>query len=229
MHNEKQEGFGLDEADGSDLYDRQYDPLARPGLSKGQKIAAGVLGIAGLLVLTVWLAQFNKNIQFSNNDLNLPSACPGGVCPSSQNESLKEMDTDGDGLSDWDELYIYFTSPYLEDSDSDGISDYDEVMRGTDPNCPEGRTCGAENFLLDGEAVLEESLLDSMLADGITETEISGVEEKDLAVYQKLLSGDLTAKELREILTLGGMDAKLLEQLSDEQLMSSYKETMKNK
>ncbi len=45
----------------------------------------------------------------------------------------KEKDTDRDGLSDYDERYIYGTSPYDQDSDNDGYSDYDEVKAGTDP------------------------------------------------------------------------------------------------
>ena len=50
-------------------------------------------------------------------------------------------DTDGDGLSDDDELHTYHTSPYLADTDSDGVSDGDEVRLGTDPNCPPNRDC----------------------------------------------------------------------------------------
>lgn len=57
--------------------------------------------------------------------------------------TLKAVDTDHDGLSDYDELYVYRTSPFLTDSDSDGIPDGVEVARGTDPNCPEGKVCRA--------------------------------------------------------------------------------------
>ena len=58
--------------------------------------------------------------------------------------ALKSKDTDGDGLSDYDELYVYHTSPYIKDSDSDGIPDGVEVANGTDPNCPQGlRRAGA--------------------------------------------------------------------------------------
>jgi len=56
-------------------------------------------------------------------------------------EAMKHRDTDNDGLTDYDELYIYRTSPFLEDTDSDGISDGVEVKKGTDPNCPQGKTC----------------------------------------------------------------------------------------
>ncbi|MEO8615219.1 MAG: binary toxin-like calcium binding domain-containing protein [Luteolibacter sp.] len=43
-------------------------------------------------------------------------------------------DTDGDGLSDFDELFTYSTSLYEADTDYDGLTDYDEVNTyGTDP------------------------------------------------------------------------------------------------
>ncbi len=38
------------------------------------------------------------------------------------------LDTDGDGLSDIDEVTFYETSPILADSDADGFSDYQEIV-----------------------------------------------------------------------------------------------------
>jgi|GEM_PF-5932909 len=51
---------------------------------------------------------------------------------------MEALDTDGDGLSDWDELNIYNTNATNPDTDGDGVSDGDEVNNGTnplDPNC----------------------------------------------------------------------------------------------
>jgi 3D (Asp-Asp-Asp) domain-containing protein len=45
-------------------------------------------------------------------------------------------DTDGDGLSDGDEVHVYHTNPLLWDTDGDGISDGVEVRTGTDPLDP---------------------------------------------------------------------------------------------
>ena len=42
-------------------------------------------------------------------------------------------DTDGDGISDYDEAYVYESDPWLADSDGDGLSDGDEVGWGTNP------------------------------------------------------------------------------------------------
>ena len=45
-----------------------------------------------------------------------------------------QKDSDGDGLSDADEVQKYGTDPTQKDSDGDGLSDYDEVKNyGTDP------------------------------------------------------------------------------------------------
>ncbi len=49
-------------------------------------------------------------------------------------EILKNIDSDSDGLNDYDETYVYKTDPNNLDSDSDILSDYDEInIFGTDP------------------------------------------------------------------------------------------------
>jgi len=42
-------------------------------------------------------------------------------------------DSDGDGLSDYEEIHTYFTNPMLFDTDGDGVSDSAELAAGTDP------------------------------------------------------------------------------------------------
>ncbi|MBU1039043.1 thrombospondin type 3 repeat-containing protein [Patescibacteria group bacterium] len=54
---------------------------------------------------------------------------------------LRASDTDGDGLSDYEEINFYRTSLYLKDTDSDGLDDKAEVDNGSDPNCPQGQDC----------------------------------------------------------------------------------------
>jgi hypothetical protein len=48
--------------------------------------------------------------------------------------SMSSSDTDGDGLSDFNEVAVYKTNPNLNDSDSDGYTDFFEVNSGYDPN-----------------------------------------------------------------------------------------------
>src|SRR5881394_1373135 len=49
-------------------------------------------------------------------------------------EELKQADVDKDGLSDYDEIYIYNTDPANADTDGDGYTDGQEANFGYDPN-----------------------------------------------------------------------------------------------
>ncbi len=56
-------------------------------------------------------------------------------------------DTDGDGLTDWEELMVYRTDPRQWDTDRDGLSDGDEVLKyGTDPLTPDSLGDGTNDF-----------------------------------------------------------------------------------
>ncbi len=60
------------------------------------------------------------------------------------------LDSDGDGLYDWEELELG-TDPFNPDTDGDGLTDYEEVrIYGTDPLNPDSDFDG----LTDGEEVL---------------------------------------------------------------------------
>jgi hypothetical protein len=45
-------------------------------------------------------------------------------------------DTDGDGLTDGDEVNVWHTNPLIADTDGDGYSDGSEVQNGYNPNGP---------------------------------------------------------------------------------------------
>jgi outer membrane protein OmpA-like peptidoglycan-associated protein len=80
----------------------------------------------------------------------------GDGLPKSTEEQLgtdpNKADTDGDGLSDGDEINNYHTNPLKVDSDSDNLSDKDEIMvNKTDPNKPDTDGDG----LSDGDELLK--------------------------------------------------------------------------
>lgn len=73
-----------------------------------------------------------------NNDITggseITEEDPVSVEENSPEEVLKNLDSDNDDLSDYEEIYIYKTDPYNPDSDGDGLNDYNEVIIfGTDP------------------------------------------------------------------------------------------------
>ena len=144
------------------------------------------------------------------------------------------VDTDGDGLSDYDEMYVYGTSPYLEDTDSDGISDYDEVKSGSDPNCPEGGNCLA---MIDFESQPSSSVNLENPAGVIGDDQTIGTsslgqigvsENTSEAELRRALSGEIDAASLRTLLVEAGADAEMLNQVSDEDLIASYQEVLNN-
>ncbi|MBM3393424.1 MAG: hypothetical protein FJY37_02030 [Betaproteobacteria bacterium] len=59
-------------------------------------------------------------------------------------------DTDGDGLSDFVELFVYGTDPTKRDSDGDGVDDGVEIAMGTDPTTAGNRFYYDKNDRLTG-------------------------------------------------------------------------------
>jgi hypothetical protein len=65
----------------------------------------------------------------TNGEAEGPTENPGGFLAQPQ-----PLDSDGDGLPDWEEIYVYNTDPANPDSDGDGVDDGIEVALETDPN-----------------------------------------------------------------------------------------------
>lgn len=59
---------------------------------------------------------------------------------------LQSIDTDRDGLNDYDEITFYQTSAYLPDTDSDGKTDKQEIDAKTNPLCAEGKICDTSDL-----------------------------------------------------------------------------------
>ena len=138
---------------------------------------------------------------------------PSANATNGQVQSLRERDTDGDGLNDFDELNIYETSPYIADSDSDGLNDNVEIAGGTDPNCPQGQTCGRVLTNTTNTQAADElfpDLVPAEMPDTPTTTD----------------SSNLSADELREILKDAGVSAEEVDKISDEDLIATYQEVL---
>lgn len=81
---------------------------------------------------------------------------------------LQRIDTDQDGLTDFEELTYHETSPYIKDTDSDGIDDKTEVDNGTDPTCPDGADCAIFN-----PANIPTINASSTIVEGVLSTDLS--------------------------------------------------------
>jgi hypothetical protein len=117
-------------------------------LTVEQKLSVGVLGVACLAALTFGVVQVRASLlRPFTTDVQTLVDLKKALGPSEEElaETAKKTDTDGDGISDYDESNMYGTSPYVRDSDSDSIPDNLEIAQGTDPNCPKGQTCFASS------------------------------------------------------------------------------------
>ncbi len=133
-------------------------------------------------------------------------------------EESKSKDTDGDGLVDYDELYVYRTSPYLTDSDSDGFSDQSEVFSGNNPNCPTGTDCSTG--IADAEEVKTSSNVAAGLVSGLdvggimASGEIEFTNPEDVENFFK----QATIDQIRAALIESGMDPAELAEIDDKTL-----------
>lgn len=81
------------------------------------------------VLLTLWFYRAPQSIGSSSA---LISEQGGQVSISDLAKSVKALDDDNDGLSDWEES-VYGTNPKNPDSDGDGYLDGEEIISGRDP------------------------------------------------------------------------------------------------
>ncbi|OGY45066.1 MAG: hypothetical protein A2729_03340 [Candidatus Buchananbacteria bacterium RIFCSPHIGHO2_01_FULL_39_14] len=219
-------------------------------------VAILVLGLAGL---GLGFFQFKYNLKKNflpkkSNFGNLTAEDLKGLGPQDL-LGLGQKDTDTDGLSDYDELYLYNTSPYLKDSDSDGVDDKAEVSRQSDPNCPTGKECFTDIFSassgqganLQYDLGTQAARLRALLAQaGLSPEQLSQYSDAELiAAYQEVVDQNrmasepaggpvissasdlskLTPAELRQLLRNSGVAQDILDSISDAELLELTNQT----
>lgn len=191
------------------------------GLPKPQKNAVIILAAFAVFIVVFWVWQMESHIK---SPFDYGTTAATSTTEQEFNELLNKMDTDKDGLSDYDEIYTYKTSPYLEDTDSDGLSDKQEIDKGTDPNCPKGKDC---NNAVDISAIATTtgSGTSQSAASEATTLDSSSADQDAL---QAALNGQSDATTLRKLLLSSGVSQEELDQVSDEELMKSYQQTLQS-
>lgn len=177
-------------------------------LPPNQRWAVIFLSVLGLGIIIFWGWQFRARVSG-------PFKTEANKTNSTQTASSTDLvkDTDGDGLTDYDETTIYKTSPYLSDSDSDGIPDGQEIKQGSDPNCPAGTTCGLESITPPSQTSTSTILGETTAVASTT-------------LEEKLINGEITAAELRQVLLNNGADKTALDQINDADLLKGYQQML---
>ncbi|MBI4598900.1 hypothetical protein HY734_01740 [Candidatus Uhrbacteria bacterium] len=202
----------------------------RPAFSREQKVGFGLLlaiGLAGA-VFGLWSIPSNLRRPF---DVQLASYNGPEFLTLSEQESQeaarqKAADTDKDGLSDYDELFVFQTSPYLADSDSDGFDDKTEVYSGNNPNCPAGRDCTTAVVADSPEASSggsADSVFSALFQGDATRFQNASFDSPE--DIQAFLS-ELNADDIRAMMVAQGVPQQTIDQLTDEELMQLFQETV---
>lgn len=204
-------------------------------LSKEQKIGFVLLLCFGLIVVVLGVIQLRNTI-YSPFVIRVPDQTNDLAALFQNNEArLQQIDTDRDGLNDYEELNFFQTSPYLPDTDSDGISDNDEISVGSDPNCPTGQTCqSAENIPPsqnnNGLSAMSTNTLSGLNIPAPSPTSVSGsttgttgFSQQDLAIIMQ------NPSMLRQLLLETGQISKeQLDTISDSVLLEQAEQFLKN-
>jgi hypothetical protein len=209
-------------------------------LSGQQKLGLSVFVVIGLTTLILGLVQIRKNIvRPFVRGAEIKFRTPEEIEAESE-AKLKAQDTDSDGMNDYDELYVFRTSPYLEDSDSDGINDGTEIASNTDPNCPKGKECrmaklegsgsgGSPNLAASGApVVVAPTSVAPASGDGAYQTILETFGDP-AALTPAIVATKLDAMssdELRGFLVKMGIPIKALEKADDAMLKQMLEETM---
>ena len=206
------------------------DQLKQKGheLTKEQKVAFVLLVFLGLGGLVLGFFSFGANIRRPFDIQLAKSAAEEPYLTltereEKEKEDQKTRDTDSDGLTDYDELYVFRTSPYITDTDSDGIDDKAEVYAGNNPNCPEGKTCSGTSDVSGTSSAASDlvgSLSDSPFARDLSQYDFQS--EEDIQAFVK----SITVDEIRSALANAGVAQEQLDAITDEQLQALFEQTI---
>lgn len=177
-------------------------------------------GVVGIGVITFFFGFFyiRNNIQgpFRLQTTNKDTLALGTT--SQLITTLQSRDTDHDTLNDYDELYVYGTSPYLSDSDSDGVADNVEVQKGTDPNCAGTETCSP---IAVAQPPTDTTNGNSNDGTGLSANTDLGALFNTAAANT---NGSLSVADLRTALRNAGAPAATLESIDDQTLLTLYQQ-----
>lgn len=115
--------------------------------------------------------------------------------------AVAALDTDLDGISDYDEINLYGTLPDNDDSDADGLNDFDELFTYfTLPNTPDSDG----DFIIDGDEVNNSSNpLDPLSWPALADGDIAPlgapdgvINAADYLIAQRIVLGTIAATTL---------------------------------
>lgn len=212
-------------------------------LANEQKIALGILCVCGAIAFGFSVYRINANITrpftVSATDLEKSQQTTASIdVNAALTEAQKRRDTDGDGLSDYDEIHTYETSPYLADTDGDGIADNIEIATGQNPLCAKGQACSGAT--IDYSTLGQPKPFFGTTSTGSDSDQLLASFQRGIEDSKKQVAGDTGSTstllqpslirdpaEIRKAIQASGkIDMSLVNALSDEQLLQLYDQAL---
>lgn len=193
-------------------------------ISKEQKMGFVFLLVFGVLAVSLGVLQMRNTIYSpfvvrATKDASLDSVLD-------ETTRLQQIDTDRDGLSDYDELYFHNTSPYIEDTDSDGVEDKDEIDAGTDPLCPTGQHCEQDLPVEESVDLGEDELVSPQDILEQAQGALPGSPEIDPGAFLEQLQNPNMLRQV--LLSTGRVTEEQLADFSDDELSILLEEFLLN-
>lgn len=187
-------------------------------ITSGQKTGVAFLSVFCILAVGMAFLQFKTAIYGPFALRNKSGGVEQAQIVLDETIRLQRIDTDQDGLNDFEELHFYETSPYLPDTDSDTRSDKREVDEGTDPLCPQGEICGGATGGAAGGAESDVKI------GGLGEV-FEPPKESTSPDLQALLGDPVKLREL--LASSGNISEEELKGISDEELIAITEQSLK--
>lgn len=216
--------------------------------TKEQRLSVVLLCICGFFALGLSAYQMNMNVHgpfladkaqaIAFKQSLLPS-------PDEQDAKQKRTDTDGDGLSDWDEIQVYHLNPNLKDTCGDGILDNIRVATGKNLVCTSGSGNSSGNIdtaqiysstssltALKQTAQATDSVMSGAIqaANTVNAQDVAAQHASSSAAVQGSVSstGSYIARDPQAIRSAlqGRIDAETLNAIPDDRLLLYYDQAL---
>ena len=192
--------------------------------TKEQKVGFLLLFVFAIFAVGLGALQIRNTIYAPFAFDDTPESPLANVVSTEEQQTLrlKSIDTDNDGLYDYDEIYLYETSPYIEDTDSDGISDAREIETSTDPLCPKGVSCSKKDPIrnADAEGVVDKKKSTAVSAESLADD----LTTKNEKILESLMNNPAYVRNL--LVETGDVTHEQLRQVSDEDIVSYMAEAL---
>ena len=187
----------------------------RPTFTREQKFGYALVITCGVLAVVLGVFYMSKHVKAPFIISYTGSRfVTGDEAAAAEVAQQKATDTDGDTISDYDEMKIYGSSPYLRDTDSDGVSDDVEIATNQDPTCAKGDACEDE-----GDEIMSVNPINEGMVGDVATSAAAATQQLEQI---RLMLANQSPNDIRVMLIDSGADEAQVNAMTDAELTEFY-------